>query len=194
MNEENNNQNNEIIDVQKIVNTKKMGRPRKYIFPSKLVCTYSGKIVSTNPKHFQRMLKKENKNVNDLIETFLCGEVRKRIRHGELMIDKETGKVVPTKPVELPEPKRIGLDIDINNPKPIRPPVMPINNNDINNHIIDDDLNDEIVIPEDKTSNETITTVETDDDKITSIEVPDEPESFEDVWRKACSDDDESKD
>lgn len=50
------------------------GRPRKYPYPSSMVCTVTGKTVKTNPTQFETLMKKYGKTQEELIASYVSRE------------------------------------------------------------------------------------------------------------------------
>ena len=59
------------------------GRPRKYPYPAKLVCTVTGKVVLTNPTQMKSQLEKSGKTLEEYIKTYVCRSERKQMKTGK---------------------------------------------------------------------------------------------------------------
>lgn len=115
--------------VEKVI-SKVRGRPRKYSFPSKLVCTVTGKVVKTNPTQCKKQIEKSGLSQEDFINTYVCQKARSEIAKGFLVKDSDGNWIrIETNPEPIQRSKK--LEPILEPPQSSEPqfeegPVMPI--------------------------------------------------------------------
>jgi len=88
-----------------VVKSNGRGRPRVYPYPSKLVCSVTGKVVLTNPMQMQAQLKKSGKTLEEYVKTYVCRAARKTAGLNKPPASKVAKKkvVCEDEPIETPD-------------------------------------------------------------------------------------------